>query len=141
MPSAFLERLMEAYRAYSPMDPGAPENRSAVVLTFVTRQQQTSERNLADKSITDLMEVANRVYNSREMPEDRQARQDPRGGNRPSRPHLQKDQCVHCKKTGHSLDRRMPQGGRREVPPCHGEGMQKKVTEGDRVQSPTLNLG
>lgn len=33
-PSA-LERIMEAFRAYSPMDPEAQENRSAVVLALV----------------------------------------------------------------------------------------------------------
>lgn len=34
-PSAFLEWTMEAFRAYSPMDPQAQENRSSVVLVFV----------------------------------------------------------------------------------------------------------
>ena len=34
-PSAFLERLMEAFRHYTPMDPQAEESRATVLLAFV----------------------------------------------------------------------------------------------------------
>ena len=34
-PAAFLERLMEALRQYTPMDPQAEESRAAVLLVFV----------------------------------------------------------------------------------------------------------
>lgn len=30
-PAAFLERVMEAFRQYTPMDPVAPENKGAVI--------------------------------------------------------------------------------------------------------------
>ena len=36
-PSAFLERLMEAFRQYTPMDPQAEESRAAVLLAFVNQ--------------------------------------------------------------------------------------------------------
>ena len=34
-PAAFLERLMEAFRQYTPMDPQAEESHAAVLLAFV----------------------------------------------------------------------------------------------------------
>ena len=36
-PAAFLERLMEAFRQYTPMDPQADESRTAVLLAFVNQ--------------------------------------------------------------------------------------------------------
>ena len=36
-PPAFLERLMEAYRTFTPIDPEAPENRRALNLAFVSQ--------------------------------------------------------------------------------------------------------
>ena len=36
-PAAFLERLMEAFRQYTPMDPQAEESRAAVLLAFVNQ--------------------------------------------------------------------------------------------------------
>ena len=36
-PSAFLERLIEAFRQYTPMDPQAKESRAAVLLAFVNQ--------------------------------------------------------------------------------------------------------
>ena len=36
-PAAFLERLMEAFRQYTPMDPQAEESRTAVLLAFVNQ--------------------------------------------------------------------------------------------------------
>ena len=35
--AAFLERLMEAFRQYTPMDPQADESRAAVLLAFVNQ--------------------------------------------------------------------------------------------------------
>ena len=42
-PAAFLERLMEAFRQYTPMDPQADESRMAVMLVFVNYQEETAE--------------------------------------------------------------------------------------------------
>ena len=36
-PVAFLERLLEAHRTYTPLDPEAAENRSAVSLAFLNQ--------------------------------------------------------------------------------------------------------
>ena len=36
-PSAFLERLMEAFRQYTPMDPQVEESLAAVLLAFVNQ--------------------------------------------------------------------------------------------------------
>ena len=36
-PAAFLERIMEAFRQYTPMDPQADESREAVMLAFVNQ--------------------------------------------------------------------------------------------------------
>lgn len=38
-PAAFLERLMEAFRQYTPMDPQADKSRAAVLLAFVWQLQ------------------------------------------------------------------------------------------------------
>ncbi|XP_054546762.1 uncharacterized protein LOC129145082 isoform X1 [Talpa occidentalis] len=79
-PAAFLERLMEAFRQYTPMDPEATENRAAVVMAFVNQAapdiKQKLQRidRLGEKSIRDLMEVAEKVYNRRETPEQREDR-------------------------------------------------------------------
>ena len=79
-PAAFLERIMEAFRTYIPMDPEAPESKAAVIMAFVNqsaidirRKLQKIDR-LGGKSLQDLLVVAEKVYNNREPPEDKQAR-------------------------------------------------------------------
>ncbi|XP_057343520.1 uncharacterized protein LOC130679193 [Manis pentadactyla] len=69
-PVAFLERIMEAFRQYTPMDPEAPENRAAIVMAFVNqaapyikRKLQRVER-LGEKNLQDLVVVAERVFNN-----------------------------------------------------------------------------
>ena len=71
-PAAFLERLMEAFRQYTPMDPQADESRAAVLLAFVNqaapdirRKLQRIER-LGEQSIQDLVRAAEKVFNNRE---------------------------------------------------------------------------
>ena len=71
-PEAFLERLMEAFRQYTPMDPQADESRAAVLLAFVNqaapdirRKLQRIER-LGEQSIQDLVRAAEKVFNNRE---------------------------------------------------------------------------
>ena len=77
-PAAFLERIMEAFRQYTPMDPQADESRAAVMLTFVNqaapdirRKLQKIER-LSEQSLQDLVRAAKRVFNHRETPEERE---------------------------------------------------------------------
>ena len=78
--AAFLERLTEVFRQYTPMDPQADESHSAVVLAFVNqaapdirRKLQKIER-LGEQSIQDLVRAAERVFNHRETPEEREER-------------------------------------------------------------------
>lgn len=130
-PAAFLERIMEAFRTYTPIDPEAPESKAAVLVAFVNQSAADIRRKLqridrlGEKSLQDLLVVAEKVYNNREPPEDRQAcrlarimwatrtdspekrdlrlRQLAKGketsGEGKWKP--QKDQCAYCKKIGH----------------------------------------
>ena len=79
-PAAFLERIMEVLRQYTPMDPQADESRAAVMLAFVNqaapnirRKLQKIER-LGEQSLQDLVRAAERVFNHRETPEEREHR-------------------------------------------------------------------
>ena len=79
-PAAFLERLMEAFRQYTPMDPQADESCAAVLLAFVNqaaldirRKLQRIER-LGEQSIQDLVMATEKVFNNRETPEEREER-------------------------------------------------------------------
>ena len=44
--AAFLERLMEAFRQYTPMDPQADESHTAVLLAFVNQAAPDIRRKL-----------------------------------------------------------------------------------------------
>ena len=96
-PANFLERLMEAFRQYTPMDPEAPENLSFVnqAAPDIKKKLQKLE-DLEGKQIQDLLRIAQRVYNNRDAPEDKQK-------TRPPRRPLDKDQCAYCKEKGHSI--------------------------------------
>ena len=72
--AAFLERLMEAFRPYTPMDPQAEESCAAVLLTFanqaapdIRRKLQKTE-GLGEQMIQDLLKAAEKVFNNREIP-------------------------------------------------------------------------
>ena len=63
-PAAFLERIMKAFRQYTPMDPQADESRVAVMLAFVNqaaphikKKLQKIER-LNEQSLQDLVRAA-----------------------------------------------------------------------------------
>ncbi|XP_058569236.1 uncharacterized protein LOC131502479 isoform X2 [Neofelis nebulosa] len=78
-PAAFLERIMEAFRTYTPMDPEALESKAAVIMAFVNQSAKDIRRKLqkidrlGEKSLQDLLVVAKKVYNNWEPPEDKQA--------------------------------------------------------------------
>ena len=63
-PAAFLERLMEAFRQYTAMDPQAEETRTAVLLAFVNqaapdiRQKLQKIEGLGEQMIQDLLKAA-----------------------------------------------------------------------------------
>ena len=70
-PSAFLERLMEAFRQYTPMDPQAEESHAAVLLAFVNqaapdiRRKLQKIEGLGEQTIQDLLKAAGKVFNNR----------------------------------------------------------------------------
>ena len=77
-PAAFLERLMETFRQYTPMDPQADESCAAIMLAFVNqvapdiwKKMQKIER-LGEQSIQDLVRAAERVFTRKETPEERE---------------------------------------------------------------------
>ena len=73
-PATFLERLMEAFRQYTPMDPQAEESRAAVVnqaAPDIRRKLQKIE-GLGEEMIQDLPKAAEKVLNNRETPEERE---------------------------------------------------------------------
>ena len=79
-PAAFLKRIMKAFRQYTPIDPQADESRAAVMLAFVNqaapdikKKLQKIER-LNEQSLQDLVRAAERVFNHRETPEEREDR-------------------------------------------------------------------
>ena len=79
-PAAFLERLMEAFRQYTPVDPEAEGTRASLIMHFVNqaaldiRKKLQKLEHLGENSIQDLITVAERVYNTQETPEDKQAK-------------------------------------------------------------------
>ena len=66
-PLAFLERLMEAFRQYTPMDPQAEESRAAVLQASVNQAALDIRRKLQkiegsrEKTIQDLLKAAEKV--------------------------------------------------------------------------------
>ena len=45
-PAAFLERIMEAFRTYIPINPEAPESKAAVIMAFVNQSAIDIRRKL-----------------------------------------------------------------------------------------------
>ena len=77
-PAAFLKRLMEAFRQYTPTDPQAEESCAAVLLAFVNqaapdiRRKLQKIEGLGEQTIQDLLKAAEKVFNNRETPEERE---------------------------------------------------------------------
>jgi hypothetical protein len=74
--AAFLEHLYDAYRQYTPLDPLAELNQLAVIMAFINqaaldvRRKPYKQEGLGEMTIRDLMKVAERVFNTRETPEE-----------------------------------------------------------------------
>lgn len=127
-PGDFYERLCEAFRIYTPFDPEAPENQRMVNAAFVAQSAPDICRKLqklegfAGMNITQLLEVANKVFRNRDNDNVAKREADKRmkqkvtllaaalqqntnqrktvGQTRnPTQPHrmLKKDQCAYCK--------------------------------------------
>lgn len=127
-PAAFLERLLEAYRTYTPIDPEAPENTAAINLAFVSQSAPDIRKKLQKlegfqgKNRSELLGIAQKVYDNRDSPEEAMAKRlgrvtiaalaAPRpltsrgpAGKDPRRQPLGKDQCAYCKQLGHWKDK------------------------------------
>ena len=71
---------MGAFRQFTPMDPEAPENQAAVVMSFVNQAAPDIKKklqkleDLEGKQVQDLLRIAPKVYNNRDLPEERQIR-------------------------------------------------------------------
>ena len=71
---------MEAFRQYTPMDPQAEESRAVVLLAFVNqaapdiRRKLQKIEGLGEQTIQDLLKAAEKVFNNRETPEEREER-------------------------------------------------------------------
>jgi hypothetical protein len=132
-PAAFLELLLEAYRTHTTIIPEAAENRRAISIAFTSqlapdiRKKLQKLEGFEGKILSELTEIAQYVYNNRDMPEDRQVKrlskvmvaalQAPASslsrssGPLPKQPltkipraPLEKDQCACCKEKGHWKD-------------------------------------
>jgi electron transfer flavoprotein alpha subunit len=79
-PATFLERLYDAYRQYTPLDPLVEVNLSAVIMSFINqaapdiRKKLYKQEGLGEMTIRDLMKVAEKVFNTRETPEEQEDR-------------------------------------------------------------------
>lgn len=142
-PSAFLERLFQAYRIWTPIDPKAPDSQAAVVMQFVSQSAPDIRRKLQKlegfegKSLSELLAVAQKVFDQREDPvkttsrltqqmakvllaqegeknKNQEGRKEPR---KRQRPKLGKDQCAYCKEEGH-WKRECPKRPKAEAPPA-----------------------
>uniref|UniRef100_UPI0040385EEF uncharacterized protein LOC143404514 n=1 Tax=Callospermophilus lateralis TaxID=76772 RepID=UPI0040385EEF len=79
-PTAFLERLKEVYRRYTPFDPDSEDQRGNVSMAFIwqsapdirTKLQRLD--NLQDFSLADLLREAEKIFNKRETPEEKEER-------------------------------------------------------------------
>ncbi|XP_058436982.1 uncharacterized protein LOC131424380 [Marmota monax] len=79
-PTAFLERLKEAYRRFTPFDPDSEDQKGNVSMAFIwhsapdIRSKLQRLDNLQDFSLADLLKEAEKIYNKRETPEEREDR-------------------------------------------------------------------
>ncbi|XP_028617474.1 uncharacterized protein LOC114616118 [Grammomys surdaster] len=79
-PSTFLERLKEAYRVYTPYDPEDPTQATNLIMSFIWQSAPDIRRklerldNLRESSIQDILKEAEKVFNKRETPEEKEER-------------------------------------------------------------------
>lgn len=79
-PAVFLERLMEAYRRYTPFDPMSDGQWASLIMAFIGQSAPDIRRKLQcieglqDYTVRDVMKEAEKVYHKRETEEERQER-------------------------------------------------------------------
>ncbi|XP_029422110.1 uncharacterized protein LOC115071346 [Nannospalax galili] len=87
-PTVFLERLKEAYRRYTPFDPDSPDQEVSVSMSFIwqsapdIRSKLQRMENLQGQGLRDLLREAERIFNKRETPEEKEERQKREAENR-----------------------------------------------------------
>ncbi|KAK1327392.1 LOW QUALITY PROTEIN: hypothetical protein QTO34_014196 [Cnephaeus nilssonii] len=80
-PSVFLERLMEAFRRYTPFDPTSEGQRASVAMAFIGQSAIDIKRKLQrieglqDYTLQDLVKEAEKVYHKRETEEEKRAKE------------------------------------------------------------------
>ncbi|XP_073075517.1 uncharacterized protein [Manis javanica] len=81
-PAVFLERLIEAFRRYTPFDPTSEEHSASVALAFIgqsapdIRKKLQRLEGLQDLSLRDLVKEAEKVYHKRETEEEKELRKE-----------------------------------------------------------------
>ncbi|KAK1337341.1 hypothetical protein QTO34_001967 [Cnephaeus nilssonii] len=81
-PSVFLERLMEAYRRYTPFDPTSEGHSASVAMAFIGQSAQDIRKKLQrleglqNLALTDLVKEAEKVYYKRETEEEKEQRKE-----------------------------------------------------------------
>lgn len=117
-PFEFFERLQEAYREYTPIDPDDPVNFKEINQTFVDHSASDIRNAIQrvygfeDMTRLELLKIAQRVFDSRESEEEmiiktmikflnnsQRSCDSFSRGQRPQR--LRRDQCAYCKRLGH----------------------------------------
>ena len=79
-PAVFLERVMEAYRRYTPFDPASEGQQAAVAMAFIGQSAADIRRRLQrleglqTLSLQNLVKEAEKVYHKRETDEERRER-------------------------------------------------------------------
>lgn len=130
-PATCLERLFEAYRLYTPVDPAAPENRRAVHVALATQSAPDVRRKVQKlegfegKLLSELVDIAQKIHDTQEDPSTMQTepmakipatamagaeeegkgpghvRKPKSGGTGRVRAPLHPRQCACCKEFGH----------------------------------------
>ncbi|KAF6288391.1 hypothetical protein mRhiFer1_009125 [Rhinolophus ferrumequinum] len=155
-PGDYYEKLCEAFCIYTPFDPEAPENQQMINAAFVAQSAPNIRRKLqklegfTGMNITQLLEVANKVFRNCDNVAKRQADKRMRqkvtllavalqqntnqrktvGQTRdPAQPRrtLKKDQCAYCKEMGHwknecpNRQQTQPRSHLQPIPPSEKE--------------------
>lgn len=80
-PSVFLERLVEAYKRYTPFDPTSEGQQAAVIMAFIGQAAPDIKKKLQrmeglhTQTLQDIVKEAEKVYNKRETEEERRERE------------------------------------------------------------------
>ena len=107
-PSVFLERLMEAYRRYTPFDPMSEGQQASVIMAFTGQSAPNNRRKLQlieglqDYTIRDVVKEAEKVYHKRETEDEKQEREKKERREEEDRRDRKQEQTLTRMNTGHS---------------------------------------